>query len=334
MLRGLEGQRVLANEVLFNRLIGGRGQEAGLGQQLDLQRQQIAEDAGHGDDHVDPRPVELIERQQFRAGQAAVTVEARSGAEQRQRLPDRRAFVLEIVGAPQHDRDQLRESVSFGDMLVDQPLRLLRAVLHRKGAGNPERIEAVEIAARRQDRRRPQQIAARRRTNELAVERMQDAGDLVILLQDTVDAGQFLVERQRCVVPGGQRLRRFAPHHRLEDRFVGTRAMRCIGHRLQHLDALLGRRRFADHVEAMRDQRVFEFEHGFRQLADRLRRIGPGRLRLRQFQRAGLGLDQRREAGRVRRRRPAAGRASARSRPSVRRAPCKVRHGRPAASDS
>ena len=184
MLRGLEGQRVLANEIPFDRLVGGGRQEAGFGQQLDLQRQQVAEDAGHGDDDVDPRPVELIERQQFRAGQAAVTVEARPGAEQRQRLPDRRALVLEVVGAPQHDRHRFRQPVSFADVLVDQPLRLLRAVLHRKGAGNAERIEAMEIAPGRQDRRRAQQIAARRGTDELAVERMQDARDLVILLQD------------------------------------------------------------------------------------------------------------------------------------------------------
>ncbi len=126
--------------------------------------------------------VELVERDQFRAGQAAVAVEARPRTEQRQRLPDRRAFVLEIVGAPQHDRDRLRKAVSFGDMLVDQPLRLLRAVLHRKGAGDPERIEAVQIAPGRQDRRRPQQIAAGRRADELAVERAQDGRDFVILL--------------------------------------------------------------------------------------------------------------------------------------------------------
>ena len=108
IIRGLEGQRVLANEVPFNRFIRRGGQEAGFGQQLDLKRQQVAEDAGHGDDHVDPRPVELIERQQFRAGQAAIAVEARACAEQRKRLPDRRALVLEIVGAPQHDRHRLR----------------------------------------------------------------------------------------------------------------------------------------------------------------------------------------------------------------------------------
>ena len=205
MVRGLIGQRVLANEILLDRLVGGGRQEAGFREQLDLQRQQVAEDAGHGDDDVDARSLELIERNQFRAGQAAVAVEARPRAEQRQRLPDRRAFVLEIVGAPQHDRDRLRQAVSFGDVLVDQPLRLQRAVLHRKGAGDPERIEAVQIAPGRQDRRCPQQIAARRRTHELAVERMQDARDFVILRQQDVDRGEFLAELRRCVVGGRQR---------------------------------------------------------------------------------------------------------------------------------
>ncbi len=68
--------------------------------------------------------------------------------------------------------------------------------------------------------------------------------------------------------------------------------MRGICHRLQHLDALFDGRRLADDVEAMRDQRVFEFQHGFGKLADRFGLIDPGRFGFRQFQRARLRLDQ------------------------------------------
>ncbi len=53
---GLEGQRMLANEVPLRRFVGSGGKIGRLGQQLDLQRQQVAEDAGHRDDHVDARP--------------------------------------------------------------------------------------------------------------------------------------------------------------------------------------------------------------------------------------------------------------------------------------
>ncbi len=73
--------------------------------------------------------------------------------------------------------------------------------------------------------------------------------------------------------------------------------MRCIGHRLQHFNALLGRRRFADDMKAVRNERVFKFEHGFRKLADGVGLIDPRRFRLRQFQRARLSLDQGCKAG-------------------------------------
>ena len=56
-------------------------------------------------DDVDARTRELVERDQCRAGKPAVAVEARRGADQRQRLRDRRALGLQVVRAPQHDRD-------------------------------------------------------------------------------------------------------------------------------------------------------------------------------------------------------------------------------------
>src|SRR5450432_1045073 len=79
-------------------------------------------------------------------------------------------------------------------MFVDQPLGLQRAVLHRIGAGNAERIETMKIASGRQNSRRTQEIAARRRTHELAVERMQDAGYLVILRQQDIRRRKLRVE--------------------------------------------------------------------------------------------------------------------------------------------
>ena len=69
MLR-LVGERVLAHEVLLDRLVGGGGEERGLREQLDLQRQQIAEDARQRDDHVDARAAELGERDQHRRRRA------------------------------------------------------------------------------------------------------------------------------------------------------------------------------------------------------------------------------------------------------------------------
>ena len=68
-------------------------------------------------------------------------------------------------------------------MARQQARRLAGAVVHSEGAGNAERIEAVQIAPGRQHLRGAQQIAARRRAHEAPVERMQYAADFVISRQ-------------------------------------------------------------------------------------------------------------------------------------------------------
>ena len=122
----------------------------------------------------------------------AIAVVAWLGAHQPQRLGDRTAFGLEIVGAPQHHRDGLGQRLRVGGMPRQQPLGLARAVLHRKGARNAERIEAVEIAAGRQDVLVAQQVAARRRSQIAAVEGMQDRRRLVIGCQQRVEPARRL----------------------------------------------------------------------------------------------------------------------------------------------
>ena len=49
----LESQRVLAHEVLFAGFVGAGSEQRRFGQQLGLQRQQVAEDARQRDHHVD-----------------------------------------------------------------------------------------------------------------------------------------------------------------------------------------------------------------------------------------------------------------------------------------
>jgi hypothetical protein len=119
---------MLADEVLFQRLVGAGGQEGGLGQQLDLQRQQVAEDARQRDHHVHPRAAQLGQRHQLGTGQAAVAVEARPRAHQRQGLGDRAAFALEVVGAPQHQGDGLGQRVAVGPCGGPAGAGLARAV--------------------------------------------------------------------------------------------------------------------------------------------------------------------------------------------------------------
>ena len=55
-------QHVLANIVLLNIFLRGRCQPGGFRQQLGLHRKQIAEDPRQGNQHVYPRPAQLLER--------------------------------------------------------------------------------------------------------------------------------------------------------------------------------------------------------------------------------------------------------------------------------
>ena len=226
----------LRTKLLLDRLVGAGRQERGLGEQLDLQRQQVAEDARQRDHHVDARPAQARRAAASRApGEAAVAVEARLGADQRQRLRDRAAFALQVVGAPQHDRDGLGQGAAVVAVPREQALGLARAVAHREGAGDAERVEAVQVAAGRQDvgvRSRSPPGAGRMKPPSSACSRCR---------RSRGPRPAVAVERARAprasVTPRGVQ-------HR-------TRAARAS-------------RRLADDVQAVRDQRVFEFEQGRR----------------------------------------------------------------------
>jgi hypothetical protein len=115
-VRVLVRERVPPHEVLLERLVGAGGEEGRLGEQAGLQRQQVAEDARQGDEHVDARPAELGERHELGAAEPAVAVEPGSRAEQGEGLGDRAAARLEVVGAPEHERHRLGQRVALGDV--------------------------------------------------------------------------------------------------------------------------------------------------------------------------------------------------------------------------
>ena len=123
-------------------------------------------------------------------------------------------------------------------------------------------------------------------------------------------------ERWSAETPGREARRAF-PHRtdRIDcvaageqfDGFSRARlALGRLGHRQQHVDALLLRERLADDVQAVRDQRVFELEHRVAEFGDRRRRArSPCGVRLGQIELGGLRLDRSRRAPRARARRPA-----------------------------
>jgi hypothetical protein len=60
----------LRTKFCSSRLVGGGGEEGSLGQQLDLQRHEVAEDARQRDHHVDARATEFGQRHQRRRRRA------------------------------------------------------------------------------------------------------------------------------------------------------------------------------------------------------------------------------------------------------------------------
>jgi hypothetical protein len=70
---------------------------------------------------------------------------------------------------------------------LDQPLRLFRAILQRKGGRHAEGIKGMDIAARGQNLGRPDQIAARHRFDEAARQRAHQPGQFGFLPQQMFD---------------------------------------------------------------------------------------------------------------------------------------------------
>ena len=261
-----------------------------------MQRHQIAENAGERDHDVDARMFELVERDQRRPGQPAVAIEARRGSHERERLRDRRALGLQVVRAPKDHRDRFGKRIAVAHIALEQPRRLARAVLHREVARDAEGIEAVQIASGRQDLGRPQEIASRRGTHEATIEGPQDRRNLGVAGKKIRGDGQSA--KRRAASRRRSRWRRPQPPRASCSTASRGSVWPCadLGHRQQHVDALLMRQRLADDVQAVRDQRVFELEHGLAESGDRGGGGGsPCRLRLGQIELRRLRLNDRGE---------------------------------------
>ena len=176
----------------------------------------------------------------------AVAVEAGGGAHQPERLGDRAAFGLQVVGAPQHHRNGFRQALAVRLVPGEQAVGLAGAVLHREGAGQAERVEAVQVAPGGQHLGGAQQVAAGRRADVAAIERVDDGGHFGVGGQQQVQPGAF----GRVGDAGG----------------------------VEHLGALVGVGRLAQHVQAVRDEGVFQFEQRGGQAQDLAVGVRPGRL--------------------------------------------------------
>ena len=177
-----------------------------------------------------------------------------------------------------------------------------RAVLHREGAGDAEGVEAVQVAAGRQDRRRAQQVAAGAGPDEAAVERAAAAGDLVVL----APAGRSVSASSRSIASVGSpaigpatmsAIRRLPVDQRLDPGVLGPGAVRRLGHRhsMSTRSSATG-----GSPTTCRPCGISVYSSSSTASASRstagLRRRPPDRLRRREVERGGLRLDQRRRA--------------------------------------
>ena len=193
----LIGQRMLANEVLLERLVCRGGHERGFGEQPDLQRHEIAEDPRDRDHDIDPRPAQCRQGHERCARDASIAVEARHRAHQRKGLSQRPALGLQVVTAPQDQCNRLRKALAGLQVAIDQSLSLTRTVAHRKCARDTEGIETMQVAAGRQHIRGAKDVAARRGPDEATIECPQDALDLMVFGQQAVSLLELCKEGLR-----------------------------------------------------------------------------------------------------------------------------------------
>ncbi len=181
-------------------------------------------------------------------------------------------------------------------MAVQNDLRLTRAVTHGDRARNQEGIEAVHVAARRQDLGRPQQVAARRRTHVVAIKGADNGLEFVVAGEKTVGLGESAIKarfadwtsiRSRAMAASGA-----DAVDEGGDRFTGRPGPPRASAIAASSSTRASRRdRFADRMQSLRNQGLFEFVHLLGDGGDGARRALGG-FRCRQFEGVRLFANQ------------------------------------------
>ena len=182
----------------------------------------------------------------------------------------------------------------------------------------------MQVAPGRQDRRGAHQVAAGDRRDEAAVERAQQRrqsrGPRASRRSQRASSREGLARSSLASRASRTVAIAASSDHRgdaLRPARSPVRLMRAFGERGQRVGALVGARRLADDMQAMRDQRVFEFEDRRRRAVaiSSAARRAPGRLGLGEVDGRRLRLDQLGEAAFALRALRVASRDSARATP-------------------
>ena len=262
----LVGQGMAADGVHGQRLVfGGCGQIGGFGEQTNLQRHQVTEDARQGDHHINARTAQLAQGDQGGTSDATVAVKARQSAHQRQGLANRCAFAFEVVAAPQHHGDGGGQGVAVFDVTIQQALRLLGPVFDGKGAGDAKRVKAMQVAPGGQDLRGAQHIATRSGAHKAAIQGMQDGADFGFAGHQVVGFDQLFHHRQGAFFARQLRqlqhlFRAVALDQGLSGFAAQGLAVTGVGHRHQQVHALGLRGRAPGHMQAVGNEGVFQLQ--------------------------------------------------------------------------
>ena len=163
-------------------------------EQIHLVDEQVPEHPGAVDDDVHARPPELLERDHLQLVHAAERVGDGPHADHDHHLRERLAVGLDVVGAPEHDRDRLGpDAAGLGALRLEQPLDDDLGRLDGGGGRDRLRVERVDVLARRQHARVADRVAAGPGLDVAARERLPERAELVVL-DDLLEAALEVAE--------------------------------------------------------------------------------------------------------------------------------------------
>mmetsp|Transcript_118494 Transcript_118494/g.330589 ORF Transcript_118494/g.330589 Transcript_118494/m.330589 type:complete len:231 (+) Transcript_118494:961-1653(+) len=170
---------MLPHKVLLGRLIRLRRHLDRAVQEVHLVDEQVAEDPGAIADDVDARAAQLIERNELYPVDTPKVVRHRPGAHQCQDLRKALAVCLDVVRTPEGERNGFRQLLRLTHAF-EQPVHHHQCSVSCRFCRDGLRVQSMHVLTRWQHVGVADGITTRPGLDELAVERAQEAGQLVV----------------------------------------------------------------------------------------------------------------------------------------------------------
>mmetsp|Transcript_27935 Transcript_27935/g.66295 ORF Transcript_27935/g.66295 Transcript_27935/m.66295 type:complete len:677 (-) Transcript_27935:2458-4488(-) len=172
---------VLSHKVHLQRLIRLRSFLDGTVQEVHLVDEQVSEDTRAVAHHIDAGPAQLLQGDQLHLVHAAQGVWHRAGAHQGQHLCQALSVGLDVVRAPEREGDRLRQLAPLLLLQgVQQPLHDHQGHIASRLGGDGVGIQGVHVLASRQHVGVADGVTPWAWLNEIAIQRLNEAGHLVV----------------------------------------------------------------------------------------------------------------------------------------------------------